>query len=85
MYEQMGHFLPSEVFGFLCYDSHMNTKVTISRQKYDALRRQASAWRYAIGTTVTAPIFNAVRDNGGEGIEAGILAEKLRALIQAEA
>ena len=66
------------------YSSCMNTKVTISRQKYDALKRQASAWRYAIGTTVSAPIFNAVRDNGGAGIEAGILAEKLRALIQAK-
>lgn len=63
----------------------MNTKVTISRQKYNALKRQASAWRHAVGTTIAAPIFNAVRDNGGEGIEAGILAEKLRALIQAEA
>ena len=63
----------------------MITKVTISRQKYEALKRQAAAWRHAIGTTVAAPIFNAVRDNDGAGIEAGILAEKLRALIEAEA
>jgi len=63
----------------------MTTKVTISRQKYEALKCQASAWRYAIGTTATTPIFNAVRDNGGAGIEAGILAEKLRALIEARA
>lgn len=63
----------------------MNTKVTISRQKYETLKRQASAWRYAVGTVVSTPIFNAVRDNDGAGIEAGILAEKLRALIEAEA
>lgn len=63
----------------------MNTKVTISRQKYETLKRHATAWRYAIGTTVAAPIFNAVRDNGGTGIEAGILAEKLRTLIETEA
>ena len=62
----------------------MTTKVTISRQKYEELRRQAGAWRYAIGTTNNGTIFNAVRDNGGEGIEAGILAEKLRALIENE-
>lgn len=63
----------------------MDTKVTISRQKYEALTYQANAWRYAIGTTNTAPIFNAIRDNGGVGIEAGILAEKLRAIIEARA
>lgn len=57
-------------------------KVTISRQKYEELKHQAAAWRYAIGTTVSTPIFNAVRDNGGAGIEAGILAEKLRTLIE---
>lgn len=63
----------------------MTTKVTITRQKYEALKRQAGAWRHAIGTTSSTPIFNAVRDNGGVGIEAGILAEKLRALIEAQA
>jgi len=63
----------------------MITKVTISRQKYESLKRQATAWRYAIGTTATTTIFNAVRDNGGAGIEAGVLAKKLRALIEARA
>lgn len=74
-----------ETFFVLCYTIDMTTKVTISREKYESLRRQATAWRYAIGTTVATPIFNAVRDNGGAGIEAGILAEKLRALIAAKA
>ena len=63
----------------------MNATVTISKQKYEMLKHQATAWRYAIGTTATAPIFNAVRDNGGVGIEAGVLAEKLRILIEAKA
>lgn len=63
----------------------MNAKVTISRRRYETLKRQASAWRYAVGTTISTPIFNAVRDNNGTGIEAGILAEKLRALIEAGA
>jgi len=38
-----------------------------------------------MNTKVTIPIFNAVRDNGSVGIEAGVLAEKLRTLIEAEA
>ncbi|MEK7480017.1 MAG: hypothetical protein AAB665_01865 [Patescibacteria group bacterium] len=59
-------------------------KVTISRQKYDELKRQAAAWRYAMGTSDKTVVFNAVRDNGGEGIKAGILAEKLRTLIENE-
>ena len=58
--------------------------VTISKNKYEALKHQASAWRYAIGGSPRNAIFNAVRDNGGKGIEAGILAEKLRALIDNE-
>ncbi len=58
--------------------------MTISKQKYDTLKRQASAWKYAIGGSPRGTIFNAVRDNGGEGIEAGILAEKLRILIDNE-
>ena len=62
----------------------MDAKVTVSRQKYEHLKRQAAAWRYAVGGSNDEVIFNAVRDNGGEGIEAGILAEKLRALIESE-
>jgi len=58
------------------------TKVTISKQKYDTLKHQAAAWRHAIGGSGRGVIFNAVRDNGGEGIEAGTLAEKLRTLIE---
>ncbi len=42
------------------------TKITISRQKYDALKRQAAAWRHAIGGSDRGVIFNAVRDNGGD-------------------
>ena len=60
----------------------MASRITITKQEYDQLKRQATAWRYVIGSSERAPIFNAVRDNGGEGIEAGILAEKLRSLIE---
>ena len=60
----------------------MEEKVTISKEKYEALERQAAAWRHAVGDKSDDAIFNAVRDNGGEGIEAGVLAEKLRALIE---
>ena len=60
------------------------TTVTISKSRYDTLKRQALAWRYAIGGSSRPSIFNAVRDNGGDGIEAGVLAEKLRALIDNE-
>ena len=62
----------------------MDTKVTISKRKYDVLKRQAAAWRHAIGDSGDSVIFNAVRDNGGEGVEAGVLAQKLRALIEAD-
>ena len=62
----------------------MDAKITITKKKYAELQRQAAAWRHVIGTNTDAAIFNAVRDNGGEGIEAGALAEKLRGLIEAE-
>jgi hypothetical protein len=55
--------------------------VTIDRNEYEILKRQAGAWRSAIGGEGQNVIFNAVRDNNGEGVEAGILAKKLRALV----
>ena len=59
----------------------MEAKITLTKGAYQRLERQAAAWRHAIGNSSRGAIFNAVRDNHGEGIEAGILAEKLRALI----
>ena len=64
----------------------MDAKVTISRQRYETLKRVAAAWRHVIGASSgDTVIFNAVRDNGGVGIEAGVFAEKLRALIEKDA
>ncbi len=65
----------------LCYTAHM-AKVTIAKRTYDRLKREAAAWRNAMRSTTDLIIFNADRDNGGKGIEAGILADKLRALMQ---
>lgn len=59
----------------------MDANVTINKREYESLKRQAAAWREAIGDSGESIVFNAVRDNGGEGIEAGILAKKLRAII----
>lgn len=59
----------------------MDAKVTISKRRYEALKRQAAAWRHVVGAAPgDTVIFNAVRDNGGVGIEAGVFAEKLRAI-----
>jgi len=62
----------------------MEAKITLTKGTYQRLERQAAAWRHAIGSSSRGAVFNAVRDNHGEGIEAGILAEKLRALIAGE-
>lgn len=49
----------------------MNTaKVTISRQRYEDLKREAAAWRRATDAPGDTVIFNAARDNGGKGIPA---------------
>ncbi len=55
--------------------------VTVNKQEYESLKRQAAAWREAIGDTDSGVVFNAVRDNKGDGIEADILANKLRAIV----
>ena len=58
-------------------------KVIIDKQEYETLKRQAAAWREAIGDgDEESVIFNAVRDNSGKGIEAGVLANKLRKIIE---
>lgn len=46
----------------------MTTKVTISREKYEDLKRDAVAWRRTVGSPNDTVIFNAVRDNSGKGI-----------------
>jgi hypothetical protein len=57
-------------------------KVTIDKGEYETLKREAAAWRHAIGDpNEEGVIFNAVRDNNGEGIEAGVLAKKLSTII----
>jgi hypothetical protein len=62
----------------------MTARVTITSTEYNNLKRQAAAWRLAIGASGPTVIFNAVRDNDGTGIAAGVLARKLRTLIAAE-
>jgi len=59
----------------------MNTKVTISKEKYDTLKREAVAWRQATGTPRDTVIFNAARDNNGKGIPAEKFARILRKLV----
>lgn len=60
----------------------MTETVTISKQAYDTLKREAGAWRRAVGTAKDSTIFNAARDNHGKGIDAGVLAAKLRRLAK---
>lgn len=52
----------------LWYSTDMDTKVTISRQKYEDLKRDADAWRHTVGSPRDTVIFNAARDNGGKGV-----------------
>ena len=57
--------------------------VSVNKQEYESLKRQAAAWREAIGDpNEVGVVFNAVRDNDGEGVEAGVLADKLRKIIE---
>ena len=49
----------------------MDAKITISRQKYEDLKREAAAWRRTTGSPRDTVIFNAVRDNGGKGVPIG--------------
>ena len=77
-----GNYSSDLKIGSLCYTANMNAKVTINKHEYETLKRQAAAWRHAVGETDDTAIFNAVRDNNGEGIEAGVLAEKLRKIIE---
>ncbi len=46
----------------------MDTKVTIDKGEYETLKREAAAWRHAIGEADDAVIFNAARDNNGKGV-----------------
>ena len=59
----------------------MGATITIKTQEYETLKRQAAAWREAVGNADRGAVFNEVRDNDGEGIEAGLLAKKLRSII----
>ncbi len=57
-------------------------KITIDKEEYETLKRQAAAWREVIGDADDTVIFNAARDNNSKGIEAGVLADKLRKIIE---
>jgi hypothetical protein len=55
-------------------------KVTIDREEYETLKRQAAAWREAVGEADDTVIFNAVRDNEGKGIPVGEFVRVLQKL-----
>ncbi len=55
--------------------------VTISKQKYDALKREATAWRHVVGAPNDGIIFDAARDNGGRGISAKEFARVLKKMV----
>ena len=63
----------------------MNGKVTITRQKYDSLKREAAAWRDVAGTVDDTVIFSAARDNGGKGVSVGTMIRILRKLEREDA
>jgi hypothetical protein len=63
---------------------YMTGQVTISKQKYEELRRQAAAWRRAIGDSDDTVIFNALRDNAGKGIPVEKFIRILRKLEREE-
>ena len=60
----------------------MNMKVTISREKYEDLKRDATAWRRALGKPSDTVIFNAVRDNGGKGVPVEKFVRILQKLVR---
>jgi len=58
----------------------MDAKVTISRQRYETLKRDAAAWRHATGSPRDTVIFSAARDNGGKGVPVDKFVRILRKL-----
>ena len=46
----------------------MDAKITIDKTEYETLKRQAAAWRQAVGEDDDTVIFNAARDNNGKGV-----------------
>ena len=62
----------------------MVEQVTISKQKYKELQRQAAAWRHAIGDSDDMVIFNAIRDNAGKGVPVEKFIRILRKLEREE-
>lgn len=62
----------------------MDAKITISQQEYEKLKSDSDTWRRFIGEGDETVIFNAWRDNNGEGVEAGKMANILRKLIEEE-
>lgn len=60
----------------------MTTKVTISREKYEDLKRDATAWRRTVGSPNDTVIFNAVRDNNGKGVPVEKFIRVLQKLVR---
>ena len=62
----------------------MDVKITITKKKYEELRRQAAAWRRATGDSQKSVVFNAVRDNGGKGVPVRTFIKILEKLQRAD-
>ena len=62
----------------------MDTKVMVSKKRYEELKHQASAWRRTVGGSADTVIFNAARDNAGKGISATKMIRVLRKLKREE-
>jgi hypothetical protein len=58
------------------------SKVTIDKKEYEALKRDAKAWRSATGDNDGSVIFNATRDNGGKGVPVEVFIDALEKLEQ---
>lgn len=60
-------------------------KVTIDKGEYETLKRQAAAWRHAVGESDDTVIFNATRDNNGKGVPVDEFIRVLHKLEEEEA
>jgi len=56
--------------------------VTIAKRTYDRLKREAAAWRNAVGPSDHGVLFDAARDNGGKGIRAEEFVHVLEKLVR---
>ena len=68
----------------MVYWPRMSDTITISKEKYEELQRQAAAWRHVAGDSNDTVIFNAVRDNAGKGVPVEKFVRILRKLEREE-